>query len=200
MEKRTKFGLLILLALIILGFGIWYLFQPYFRTVQQPPSLPNNVIPSNTVPTSTVPQIPVGGGTTVVPQDIQDLQTRTKNVISMIGSGSNSNGFAGYSDALVFATANEQIKLKAEQAALQQAHPVDGPTYGMTTKTPFAPKSISAEPGAATMIFSVQAQRLEDNGDPTHTIVTYKEATVTFERQPDGTYLVSDVVWKDIAR
>lgn len=201
MEKRTQLGLLILVALAILAFAIWFLFQPVFKTVQQPPEVPSQVTPSTNVPAaSSTPQIPVGGGAAAVPQDVKQLQELAKKFVTRVGSGSSSDGFTGYDDVMVNATASERTKLETEQAALIALHPARGPLYGMTTRF-ISIVTLSADAGAATMSFRLQTQFIQDAGNPDQpTSVTYREATVTFERQPDGTYLVSDVVWKDIAR
>lgn len=200
MEKRTKLGLLILLALAVLAFGIWYLFQPIIKQVQQPPTLPNEVTPSKDLPASSTQQIPVGSGGTVVPQDVKQLQDLAKSFIARSGSGSSSDGFSGYDDVALSATLTERAALEKEQSDLQAAHPASGPLYGITTRV-VSVTTVSGESGAAQMSFNLQTQRVEDAGNPSKpTSVTYKQATVTFERQPDGTYLVSNVVWTDIVR
>lgn len=201
MEKRTKLGLLILVALAILGFAIWYLFQPLFKTVQQPPNVPNEVTPTTNLPSTSTQQIPVGGGAAVtVSQDVKALEDLAKKFVVRVGSGSSSDGFTGYDDMLINANASERIKLKSEQSALVTAHPARGPLYGMTTRF-ISIFTVSAQAGAANMTFRLTTQFNQDAGNPDQpTSVSYRDATVTFERQPDGTYLVSDLVWKDIER
>jgi len=196
MERRTKFIILILIALAILAFGIWYLFTPFFRTVQQPPALPNEVTPSTTLPpTSTIPT--AGGSTQTTPTDVKRIQDQAGIFVARLGSGTNNEGFSGYTDVLINATPAYQDVLRAQQRALLAAHPTTRP-YGILTRV-VATSIVSATAGAPEMTFRVQAQQAEDAGDPTKpTAVLYKEATVTFQKQSDGGYLVSNVVWKDI--
>ena len=200
MERRTKLGLLILVALLILAFGIWYLLQPIIKTVQLPPALIQNPPATNLPATNTSPTIPVGGGAAEVPQDLKKLQDLAKVIVARIGTGANTTGFVGYTDVLIDATPAYQTVLKSDQLAMQTAHPARGTAFGMTTRVVSA-TALSLEVGAPEVQFLLQTQRAEDAGDPSHpTLVAYKEATVTFQRQPDGTYLLSNVVWKDIER
>ena len=121
-------------------------------------------------------------------------------MVSRIGSGSSVDGFTGYDDVLLDATPSERVTLKSEQAALQKDHPPTGPSFGMVTRV-VSVDSSGAVSGAQTIAITLQAQRAEDAGNPTQpTSVTYKKATVTFEKQSDGTYLVNGVMWEDIAR
>lgn len=200
MERRTKLGLLILIALIILAFGIWYLLQPIFKTVPQPPDLGNQIPSSGTIPTSTggVPVIDTGGGAASVSNDVKQLQNLAGVVVARLGSGANGEGFQGYNDVMINATPAYRSTLASEQQALRAAHPPIGEAYGVVTRT-VSTDIVSAVSGANEMTFSVQAQKAEDAGNPgSPTRVSYVEATVTFQRQSDGGYLLSNVVWKDI--
>ncbi len=204
MERRTKLLIVILVAAIVLAFGIWYLVQPLLRTVPQPAPLPGQVTPQGT---GTTPKpTPSTGGTTVVTTPtaqsprLKQLEDLAGIFVARLGSGASGDGFRGYTDVLINATQTYQQQLLAEQAALQKAHPARGPVYGLVTRV-VAINNQRAVEGDVNIPFVVQVQQVEDAGNPSMpTRTLYKEATVTFERQADKTYLVSSVVWKDIAR
>jgi len=198
MERRTKLGLLILLALLILAFGIWYLLQPFFKTVEQPPQLPGQVTPGTNLPATST--IPLGGSSAGVAPDVKRLQDLAGIFVSRLGSGASGEGLRGYNDVLINATVSYRETLLSEQNAMIAAHPSAGPHFGVLTRV-VATDIVSAAAGASEMTFRVQVQQAEDAGDPSKpTRILYKEATVTFQRQADNTYLVSNVVWKDIER
>ncbi|MFH0986030.1 MAG: hypothetical protein V1882_10970, partial [Candidatus Omnitrophota bacterium] len=78
------------------------------------------------------------------------------------------------------------------------AHPAAGPMFGITTRV-VSNKASSAVSGAASVTFVLSVQQAEDAGNPgAPTAVKYKEATVVFQKQSDGTYLINDVTWKDL--
>jgi len=200
MERRTKLILLIIAALILLAIGVYILLQPFLPSIvpAQPPAL--TTTPPTTTITTTVPPVTATPAAPVVPQDIKKLEDLATIVVSRIGSGSSVDGFTGYDDVLLDATPSERVTLKSEQAALQKDHPPTGPSFGMVTRV-VSVDSSGAVSGAQTIAITLQAQRAEDAGNPTQpTSVTYKKATVTFEKQSDGTYLVNGVMWEDIAR
>lgn len=194
MEKRNKLILLIIVALILLAIGIWILLKPFLGTPEQPPSLPTGVTPSGATPIAPT----VGSVPTVTPQDVKELEDIASAIVARVGSGSSANGFKGYEDVLINATPSFQQELTSEQQAMQRAHPVSGPAFGIVTRV-VAIDSKSAVSGADVMPFTVQAQQAEDAGNPSSpTKVSYKEVTVTFEKQTKGGYLLSGLSWKDI--
>jgi len=195
MERRTQLGLLILVAIAILAFGIWYLLQPVFKTVPQPPALTGQALPS-TIPTSTGGVPVVSGTAEPLAPDVKRLQDLAGIIVARLGSGASAEGFQGYDDVMINATLAYRSVLRTEQQSMRATHPATGPQYGVLTRV-VSIDPVSALPGAAQMTYRVQVQRVEDV-DRAPSVVTYKEATVTFERQSDGTYLVSNVVWKDI--
>ena len=83
---------------------------------------------------------------------------------------------------------------------MRQAHPASGPAYGIVTRV------VSTNAGQSvanvdTVVITVQVQQAENAGDPSRpTAISYKQATVSFERQSDQTYLLNGIVWKDIQR
>lgn len=197
MERRTKLALLIAVALLLLGFGVWYLLQPVLRYAQ-PPALPGQV-----TPTTTIPPKPTGTGApsgTPVSQGLKRLQDLAGIFVARVGSGASGEGFSGYNDVLINATEGYQRTLLDEQRAMREAHPATGPAFGIVTRV-VAIDGRDAVEGADIISFTVQVQQAEDAGNPgAPTRVAYKEAIVSFEKQTDKTYLVNGVVWKDIER
>ncbi|MCI0479190.1 hypothetical protein L0Y59_01460 [Candidatus Uhrbacteria bacterium] len=202
MERRTKLLILIVIALILLAIGLYILLKPFLpKTVEQPPALPSGTTPSGIVAPGTGggTQVPTVPAAPVKAQDIKDLEDLASVFVQRIGSGSSSDGFQGYADVALNATVPYRETLKRDQAAMQAAHPAAGPAYGVTTRV-VSVDSRSAVSGSDRIMMTLQAQKAEDAGSPTApTQVSYAEVDVTFARQADGTYLVEDVVWKDLA-
>lgn len=198
MEKRNKLIILIFFAAIILAIGLYILLKPFFppTTTEQPPELPEQVVPV-TRPV-TLPPTREEISVTALPQDLKELQDIASAFVARIGSGSSGSGFKGYEDVLINATPKLQAQLLDEQAAMQKAHPAAGPPFGITTRV-ISNKASSAVLGAASATFVVSMQQAEDAGNPgAPTAVKYKEATVVFQKQADGTYLIDGLTWKDL--
>lgn len=203
MERRTKLLILIVIALAILGVGIWFLLTPILGpSPEQPPSLPGNIQPSTSLPpvtgTNSGPAtVPTSSGV-VVPPQIKQLGDLAAIVVARIGSGTNSEGFRGYSDVLLNATLAYQQRLQQDRSAMQRLHPETGPAYEIITRVVSIDVS-KASAGAQTNVFILQAQKAERTGSSTESPkVSYIEASVTFVKQADGSYLVDNIVWKDI--
>ncbi|MCR4278429.1 MAG: hypothetical protein NUV84_01485 [Candidatus Uhrbacteria bacterium] len=195
MSRRTKLIILIITTLLLLGIGLWLLIQPFISPPAQPPGLPTDVTPSGSIPSA---QEPVQPQAPSVAQDIRQLENLAINVVTRIGSGSNSEGFRGYEDVMLNVTPSLQAYLQKEQTAMQTAHPVLGSTYGLTSRVVAVDRKL-ARSGADTIPFVLQVQRTEDAGNPDAPVsVSYHEATVTFKKQAEGGYLVEGIVWKDI--
>lgn len=197
MEKRSKLLILIAVALALLIFGIWYLLQPILGNFDQGTDTPNNK-PATNLPNR--PNSPDQVTETVSQEklDLKKMEDLAGVFVARIGSGASGDGFRGYEDVLINATKELQQKLKLEQQALQQAHPSSGPVYSIVTRV-VAIDSKKAVASADLIPFTVQVQQAEYGTDPNKAIrVRYKEATVTFQKQSDGNYLVNGVVWKDI--
>ncbi|MBU1908194.1 hypothetical protein KKF59_03670 [Patescibacteria group bacterium] len=197
MEKRNKLIILIFFAAIILATGLYILLKPFFpSTTEQPPELPEQVLPVQTP--VTLPPTREENNVTALPQDLKELQDLASAFVARIGSGSSGSGFQGYDDVLINATPKFQAQLLDEQAAMQKAHPAAGPMFGITTRV-ISNKASSVVSGAASVTFVVSVQQAEDAGNPgAPTAVKYKEATIVFQKQSDGTYLINDVTWKDL--
>src|SRR5258708_7909521 len=114
MEKRTKLTLLIIVALILLAIGLWFLLQPFLSQIPaaQPPSLPTNA----TSGAVTAPTTPTAAAPTPTAAGVKQLEDLASAIASRVGSGSSASGFSGYEDVLINATPDEQARLKAEQA------------------------------------------------------------------------------------
>jgi len=196
MTRRTKLIILILVAALLLGLGLWLLLRPLISPSDQPPSLPPGVTPTSTTPEIREPIRPAQ--TPGVTSDIRQLENLAANAVTRIGSGSNTDGFRGYEDVLLNATPSYQTTLRADQAAMQQRYPADGVLYGITTRV-VSVDSSAAISGADVVPFTLQAQQVEDAGNPVEfTAVFYKEVTVSFRKQADGGYLIDGIVWTDI--
>jgi hypothetical protein len=200
MQRRTKLILLIVAAAILLAIGIYILIQPFLPgTPAQPPGLPTGATPSVTIPSTGVTASATPATPAIAP-DVKRMEDFASMFVSRMGSGSSADGFTGYDDVLLNATPAYRQTLRAEQAALQTAHPVTGPSFGVSTRV-VSTDSSGASSGAQEAVIAVEVQRAEDAGNPSSpTSITYKQADVTLQKQGDGTYLVSSVVWKDIQR
>lgn len=195
MSRRIKLILLIVATAALLGLGLWLLLTPLIGPPEQPPELPPAVTPSGEVPEI---REPVQPPLPTVTQEVRQLENLAVSVVTRIGSGSSADGFRGYEDVLLSATPAMQDALRRERAAMQAAHPADGPAYGVTSRVVAVDRRF-ARPGEDRVTFVLQVQRSEDAGNPSApTSVTYHEATVTMAKQPDGGYLVDEIVWQNI--
>lgn len=196
MERSSKLLIVIGIGIILLAIGLWILLSPILLPPAQPPTLPTTVEPTTTIPPSKPTTTP---GTTTAPSpvaaDLKRLEDQAATFVARVGSGSNVDGFLGYVDVQVGATVAYRSVLNAERAALQAAHPATGPAYGITTRVVASHAQNTALDATVTII--VQAQVVEDAGNPANpTTVSYKDATVTMEKQSNNTYLVSGITWK----
>jgi hypothetical protein len=201
MEKRTKLAIVIIVALILLLLGLWFLLSPFVKLPSaQPPSLPNSVTPyvpaHTTLPTKTV----TSTGTTAPVSDLLlKLSNEARATVERIGSGDSADGFLGYHDALLQMTANGQAAEQAEQQRMQQAHSASGPAFGVSTRS-VSSNVVSGAAGDQSIVISVDAIQRQDSGNPGAPTKTLgKRVTVTFVKQADGTYLIDSIVWADLA-
>lgn len=208
MERRTKLAIVILVALVLLGLGFYLLLSPYFAqkqadqqqeqqatslpttgTQNRPPSAANGQIQQQPV-TSTAP--------VVLPNPMRTLERRAKAMVERIGSGTSADGFLGYQDALIDATAAEQEKLREERALLIQAHPMTGPRYGLSTRA-VASNITQGNNGDAVIVATVDALQSVDAGNPRMPVQQQaKQILVTFVKQADGSYLIDNLTWSDV--
>lgn len=197
MERRSKLLILIGIGLLLLAIGLWILFQPFLPQSQQPPALPETATPNTNVTTPTTAPV-VRPPSQPTSPDLKQVEDLAASFVAREGSGSSAQGFLGYTDVLLNATPSYRETLKAEQLAMQRAHPAAGPWFGVVTRV-VSTDSKGVVAGSSPISILVQVQRAEDAGNPSApTSVTYQEATVTLEKQSTGGYLVSNVVWKTI--
>jgi hypothetical protein len=190
MERRNQLFLLIIVALAILGFGLWMLFQPFLsKYVEQPPALPEQVTPGGTVPGTGV-KTDVETPPVIAP-DIKELSDRAAVFAERLGSGSSQDGFTGYDDVMLGATPAFREILNAQRQELVRLHPATGLPYGLITRV-VSVDNKQAVSGAGIIPFILQVQEAEDAGNPAKpSRVSYSEWTLSFEKQSDGSYLVA---------
>ncbi|MBU1032827.1 MAG: hypothetical protein ABII13_04135 [Patescibacteria group bacterium] len=195
MNRRNKFFLLILLALLVLAIGLYILFQPLFERAAQPPDLPGGATPGAFVPET--PPTPIKTAP-AIPADIKQLSDRAAAFVERLGSGSNSEGFRGYEDVMLDAAPKFRQTLQQEQEIMVQTHPVLGPVYGVIARVVSVDNS-QAKSGADIVPFILQTQIAEDVGDPGKPFkISYIEVTLSFEKQVDGSYLVNGLSRKPL--
>ncbi|MDQ7814572.1 MAG: hypothetical protein RDU25_02090 [Patescibacteria group bacterium] len=208
MEKRTKLGLLLLIALLLLGLGLYLLLSPFFKkqpAQEQLPTTPSTLQPSSNLPST--PSQPTNGQTpptTVTPSTtpppidpLKVLENKARSSVERIGSGSNQNGFLGYSDALLDASTSYKSVLQQEQAAMVSANPLASGPYGMSTRS-ISVKLSEGKIGDAKIVFIVEAIQNVDSGDPTSPVSTSaKRVTVTFVQSTGNDYLLDGMAWED---
>ncbi|MBI5654458.1 hypothetical protein HZC53_02275 [Candidatus Uhrbacteria bacterium] len=212
MSKRTKLALVILIALLLLLVGLylilWPLLKPapapatgeeYSVTTQVQPAQPK---PTNGQATSGEPVTGLPSAPTREPsvdEILRGLENRARAAVERVGSGSSQTGFLGYADAKLDSTSGFSAKLMQEQEAMVAAHPASGPIYGISTRA--ASSNIAdGKPGDDSLIATVQAVQTIDAGNPRQPTSTGgKQIIVTFAKQSDGSYLIDNMEWSDLA-
>jgi hypothetical protein len=205
MSKRTKFAVLLLVALLLLALGVWFFIQPILKekNAAQPPALPSQTTPY--VPTSTaVGQTPAPQNAVQTPPPTPEqnqqlvIENKARATVERIGSGASGSGFLGYVDALVDMTKDGQQAALAEQKSMQQAHPALGQAYGITVMRNSASHLTKGAIGDAQVQVTVNVMQNVDAGDPSHPVESKrKNVVVTFAKQADGSYLVDGLAWSD---
>jgi len=211
MSKRAKLALVIIVGLILLAIGAYFLISP-FLTPSQTEEVPIAEAPGtatlqNMKPAPQKANVPSVATSTPVeapkPRTAEDylreMQNRARATVERIGSGSSQNGFAGYQDAFPECTASLKKALLAEQAELVMAHPATGTAFGVMTRS-VSSKVVKGTYGDATVVLEIQAIRTEDAGNPrAPTSRKAQQALLTYAKQSDGTYLIDSIAWKDLA-
>ncbi|MDD5438024.1 MAG: hypothetical protein PHC70_02665 [Patescibacteria group bacterium] len=202
-DRRRMALFLIGFGVLLLAFGIWILAgmlwpkKPADTTGnREPQAIQRDIKPQP----QTIALVPKVQGTSTAEQvsaqkvsDLQEAKRMAESVVARMGSGTSQDGFLGYDDAMQSGTSNFQAYLKAEQANLRAQHPISGPLYGITTRA-VASSVTEGDEGSDKIVVKVQSQKVEDAGDRSKpTNIIYEVATVTFQRQPGGRYLVSDI-------
>ena len=204
MSKRSQLAILLIVGLLLLLLGLWFFLRPLMGPTQvaQPPSLPSGVTPyapsgPGTSPigvvSSTIPLVP----TPAPNAQLVTLENNARTNAERIGSGVSGDGFVEYEDVLADFTPQGQTQILAQQRAMQSQHPASGASYGITTRGISSHVTTGAM-GDPTITVMVEAIQYIDNGNPTKPVQTLnKLITVTFEKQTNNSYLISDMVWSD---
>lgn len=208
MSKRSKLALILLFGLFLLAAGVYIFVQPYLaeRNAAQPPALPENVQPYAPGPsTGNGGNGKTGSTSVLIPpstpeqRQLSTLEQKARSTVERIGSGSNSDGFLGYQDAVQDLTVKGQAAMLAEQRAMQNAHPAAGPLYGISTRVVSSHIKNGAY-GDAALAATVEAIQRTDAGDPSQPTSTKgKKITVTFVKQSNDAYLIESITWEDQA-
>ncbi len=207
MEKRTKLAILILIVLLLLGVGLYLLLTPFFQqqpTDQTVPETTTTLQPSASLPST--PSQPSGQTETTTPvapatpppiDPMKVLENKARTSVERIGSGSNQNGFLGYSDAMLDASLTFKEELQQEQASMVAAHPLSSGPYGISTRS-ISVKLTEGSIGDSKIVFTVEAIQNIDNGNPSTPVSTMaKKVTVTFVQATGNDYLLDEMVWED---
>lgn len=200
MSKRTKLILLIIFVLCLFGIGIYFLIQPILenRTVEQPPSLPSSATPA--LPKTKPRPAPGEVSTSTVPQVVLDtsarlrmLETKAMTVTERVYSGSNSDGFTGYEDVAADFSPAGSNWLRSEQLTMRNAHPANGPAYGISARSVSSKLDTEAKWGDPQIVVTVQAILRQDGGGQSAKKIVWR-----FEKQADDTYLLSAPTVSDL--
>ncbi|MFA6447679.1 MAG: hypothetical protein WCW31_05540 [Patescibacteria group bacterium] len=195
-NRRVSAVLLIVLGLALLGFGIWIIASMFFsKAPVQQPANQTNVYQK---PAPKIYAAPVTlTGTSTSPSnakssDAQEAVNKASTVVSRFGSGTSADGFLGYSDVMIDGTDNFKTQMLAEQKSMQQAHPVTGPLYGITTRI-VSSDVVQGKNGEDKFVVKVSAQKAVDSGDRSKpTLVSYMQYMVMLAKQ-NGTLLVDSI-------
>jgi len=207
MEKRTKLAILIIIALLLLGLGLYLLITPFLQQQQAAEPLPgtNALQPAVTLPST--PSQPANGQTepaAVVPSvtpppvdPMKALENKARSSVERIGSGSNQNGFLGYSDVMLDASDTYKAELQREQASMVAQNPLSSGPYGISTRS-ISVKLSEGKIGDAKIVFTVEAIQNIDSGNPSSPVSTMaKKVTVTFVQAAGDDYLLDGMAWED---
>lgn len=200
MQKRTKFILLIAFVLLLLGIGLYFFLSPILenRIAEQPPELPSATTPA--LPKTKPRPLPGQVASTTIPQVVIDdsaklrmLETKAMTITERVYSGSNSDGFTGYTDVADDFTASGKNWLRSEQLKMQSAHPLRGAAYGITARSVSSKLQAGASWSQPTVLVTVQAILREDGG-----VQVAKKMVWHFAKQDTGEFLIDSVDISDL--
>jgi hypothetical protein len=213
MSKRSKLAILILIALLLLLLGQYLILSPFLEG-RQATTGGEYTVPGTTSQAGDRPAAPsqptatclaVVGSATGTPireltdaERLRSLEYRARVAVERVGSGSSQSGFLGYSDLAIDSTESFKAELKRLQDEMRSAHPMTGPTYGVSTRA--ASSQIrDGLFGADVLTSEVQAIQTYDAGNPRQpTGTAAKRVFVVFAKQPDGAYLIDSMKWEDM--
>lgn len=201
MSKRSRLAIVLLVGLILLILGLWIFLTPLLqKPAAQPPALPDSVTPGQSdVPTrpreAPKPPTPAPEAKPTAQSGMLALQNHARSLAERIGTGTAENGFLGFQDVVIDATANGRVSLAAARKAMQAQHPVGTP-YGQTAKAVTA-KVESGTYGDPSLDVVMDVFVGENAGTPGRIVATSNHVvTITFAKQADGTYLLDAFTWK----
>ncbi len=200
MDRRTKFILLIIGSILLLGavfwFIVWPLIQPAFPggSSPQPPGLGDITPQGYDIKPEGQGSEGTGGAEagdqtfTFSPGDVSpdvlrilELSRRAGVLSERAESGSSANGFSNYADAALEASPALSDAFLAMQSELRAKYDASGPAYlTIARRLVEIPESETRITGDS---FDVRVQmqvEIRDNGASS---VEYRESTVTFVRQ-----------------
>ncbi len=212
MNKRVALIGLILFALFLFGLGGYFLWKGYqgdgalAPLPAQPPSLPDSsgrAIPAGSsegIRSAPVPAVATNPSPELSAEArLLALENGAKNTLERFGSGSSADGFLGYDDIRDQVTPSLWAELDAERQVLRRDHPPTGLPYGRTVKAVSA-DSRGAAFGDPSILVTVQVLASIDEGNVSAPKQARgRKATVSFVRQPDGSYLMDKIAWSDVA-
>lgn len=203
MDRRTKFILFIIGAIVLFGLVVWLIVLPTLaplfpaKPVVQPPSLPSTLTPPVVQPGASQP---TDAGTTGAPgvpgiatftprptaspdaERIASLSARAGILSERVESGSSANGFSNLDDAAIDVSPSLAGTFRTMKLDLQKKYPSAGPTYFTIARRLLEIPESETITGL-TFKVAVQMQIQVRDGDKTSTI--YRESTVTFTRSGD---------------
>lgn len=205
MDRRTKFILLVIASVLLLGAVVWFIVLPLLRPVlptpsaEQPPALGTPNAPQFPPTGSTGTEGGQGGtgGVVTLPtpteltpdqQRILELSRQAGVLSERIESGSSANGFANIENAKIGVSVALASQLDALKADLLAAHPSTGATYlTIARRLVELPEHKDIIRGNT---FSVRVQMQVQVQNAGVTSTEYRESTVTFAFQ-DGQWLAA---------
>src|SRR3989338_1681910 len=203
MDRRTKFILFIVGAIILFGLVVWLIVLPTLaplfpaKSVVQPPILPSSLTPPVVQPGTSQPggATPTGAPTapgvaTFIPrpsanpdaEQIASLSSRAGILSERVESGSSANGFSNLDDAAIDVSPALADAFRSMKADLRKKYPVTDPTYFTIARRLLETPETDTITGP-TFKVAVQLQVQVREGDNTSTV--YLESTVTFTKSGD---------------
>jgi len=206
-NKKKMVLLLVLVAVILLLFGIYMLLNLFFPdtfNTSNGLNLPKKgtSLSVNSKKKPVVLEAKTVLKTVTTTKDIeaskkkqllQDVINTATDVVARIGSGSNQDGFRGFSDVLLNVDSVYKKVLLDRQKKMLKKYPVEKGFLEMRTKV-LIWRVVSGSVDSDLITISIQTQYTEDTGDISNpTLVQYKKYLVSMKKQDSGNYLVSNI-------
>jgi hypothetical protein len=202
-NKRLVPLLIIILGIIILIAGAIWFFRPFVQKQTTPPPPPpvGTTVPPGVPGTPQTSQPQKTAVNVSLPDQTEQqaenaLRHQANAFASRAGTYGNGDGFESLRALFLEVTPDLRTFLEKMQQDLATAHPMNGPTWGQTSRvvatklTKGLPVKTSTEVEA---IVQVQQTIEEQNTPPA---VSYKEAIVTFVKQ-NGAWVPRFISWRN---